>query len=65
MNGIPRFRKSSRSPNGGGNCVEVATNVPGRVFYRDIKNPTGPVLTFTPEAHRVFITALKHGDFDR
>lgn len=43
------WRKSSRSPSGGGNCVEVAC-VDRVVLVRDSKAvPTGPVLRFSPE----------------
>ncbi|GIG91055.1 DUF397 domain-containing protein [Plantactinospora endophytica] len=48
-----RWRKSSRS-NNQGNCVEVADNVPGVVGVRDSKDPSGPALTFTPDAWRTF-----------
>jgi hypothetical protein len=44
----PRWRKSSYSGNGGGNCVEVARNIPHVVAVRDSKDPYGPVLTLTP-----------------
>ncbi|MEU1754219.1 DUF397 domain-containing protein [Micromonospora matsumotoense] len=43
------WRKSTRS-NNGGNCVEVADNIPAVVGLRDSKDPTGPTLTFTPRA---------------
>ena len=52
-----RWRTSSRS-NGGGECVEVADNLPGVVAVRDSKDPTGPTLTFTPEAWRGFLATL-------
>lgn len=51
------WRKSSRSGDNGGSCVEVAT--PGPVVYvRDTKDRQGPVLTFTPEAWQAFIAAV-------
>jgi len=34
------WRKSRRS-NSGGNCVEVASSIPGIVAVRDSKNPEG------------------------
>jgi hypothetical protein len=46
-----------------GNCVEVATNVPGVVALREGENPGTVVLT-TPERWKVFITAAKNGEFD-
>jgi len=47
------WRKSTRS--GNSECVEVADNLPGVVGVRDSKDPTGPVLTFTPRAWRAFV----------
>ncbi|MFV2115343.1 DUF397 domain-containing protein [Micromonospora sp. LOL_025] len=49
------WRKSTRSGTSGGNCVEVADNLPGVVAVRDSKDPTGPTLTFTPTAWRAFV----------
>jgi hypothetical protein len=51
-----RWRTSTRSGNGG-NCVEVATNLPEVVAVRDSKDPTGPTLTFTPTRWTAFTTA--------
>jgi hypothetical protein len=48
----PRWRKSSYSGNGGGNCVEVAAQ--DRVLVRDTKNRAGTVLLFAPAAWRRF-----------
>ncbi|MET8912074.1 DUF397 domain-containing protein [Micromonospora sp. NPDC004551] len=53
-----RWRKSTRSNGSGGNCVEVAGNLPGVVAVRDSKDPAGPVLTFGPEAWRAFVTRV-------
>ncbi|MEU1251584.1 DUF397 domain-containing protein [Micromonospora arida] len=50
-----RWRKSTRSNGSGGNCVEVAGNLPGLVAVRDSKDPTGPVLLFPPDAWRAFV----------
>lgn len=49
------WRKSVRSGSSGGDCVEVADNLPGIVAVRDSKDPDGPVLTFTPRAWRDFL----------
>ncbi|TNH22412.1 DUF397 domain-containing protein [Micromonospora orduensis] len=57
LNGA-RWRKSSRSSGNGGNCVEVADNLPGVVGVRDSKDPTGPALAFAPAAWRTFVTQL-------
>lgn len=53
----PRWRKSSRSDNGG-NCVE-AGNAPGAVLVRDTTDRDGGTLAFTAEAWRVFANALR------
>jgi hypothetical protein len=58
LNGA-QWRKSARSGSGGGNCVEVADNLPGIVGVRDSKDVTGPVLTFAPEAWRAFVDLAK------
>lgn len=55
------WRKSSRSSGNGGQCVEVADNIPGSVAVRDSKNPSGPVLLFTPEAWAAFVGDVKNG----
>lgn len=54
----PRWRKSTRSDNGG-NCVEVADNISGRVLVRDSKDQAGPSLTFGPAAWRSFVESTK------
>jgi len=58
------WRKSSYSGSNGGNCVEVADNLPGVVAVRDSKDPGGPVLAFGPDEWRAFTTAIKMGEFD-
>ncbi|MFD2767773.1 DUF397 domain-containing protein [Micromonospora eburnea] len=57
--GGPRWRTSTRSADGGGNCVEVADNLPGRVLVRDSKDRQGPVLAFGPAAWRAFLGYAK------
>ncbi|MBX7265040.1 DUF397 domain-containing protein [Micromonospora sp. Llam7] len=52
------WRKSTRSGSGGGNCVEVADNLPGIVGVRDSKDLTGPALTFAPSAWRAFVARV-------
>ncbi|BCJ58470.1 DUF397 domain-containing protein [Micromonospora endophytica] len=49
------WRTATRSSNNGGNCVEVADNLPGRVLVRDSKAPNAGTLTFTPSAWRAFV----------
>ncbi|MDG4837164.1 DUF397 domain-containing protein [Micromonospora sp. WMMD967] len=51
------WRKSTRSAGNGGECVEVASNLPGIVAVRDSKDPHGPALTFTPAAWATFVQA--------
>jgi Domain of unknown function (DUF397) len=58
------WKKSSLSGDSGGNCVEVAGNLPGAIAVRDSKNPTGPALTFTPAEWHTFLSAVKSGHFD-
>ncbi|MEQ4299932.1 DUF397 domain-containing protein [Plantactinospora sp. B6F1] len=49
------WRKSTRSGNNGGACVEVADNLPGIVLVRDSKDRDGAALTFDPRAWRSFV----------
>ncbi|WUR58532.1 DUF397 domain-containing protein [Micromonospora chokoriensis] len=53
-----RWRKSSRSGASGGNCVEVANNLPGVVAVRDSKDPSGPALSFGPAAWQAFVAQV-------
>ncbi|MDG4816839.1 DUF397 domain-containing protein [Micromonospora sp. WMMD956] len=50
-----QWRTSIRSSSNGGNCVEVADNLPGVVGVRDSKDPAGPALVFGPVAWRAFV----------
>jgi hypothetical protein len=52
-----RWRKSTRTGSNG-QCVEVAETQDG-VWVRDSKDPSGPVLAFSPDAWRDFIAHLK------
>ncbi|KAA9381382.1 DUF397 domain-containing protein [Microbispora cellulosiformans] len=58
------WRKSSRSSDNGGQCVEVAVNLPGVVAVRDSKDPDGPTLAFTPAEWQAFVSGIKTGEFD-
>ncbi|NES12858.1 MULTISPECIES: DUF397 domain-containing protein [Micromonospora] len=49
------WRKSSRSDNNGGACVEMATVNEG-VLIRDSKDPEGPVLRFGRQHWQAFLT---------
>ncbi|PWU46630.1 DUF397 domain-containing protein [Micromonospora globispora] len=53
-----RWRTSTRSSSNGGNCVEVADNLPGVVLVRDSKDRVGGMLTFAPGAWRAFVGQL-------
>ena len=61
------WRKSGRSGaanGGGGNCVEVAGNMPGIVGVRDSKDASGAVLMVHPAAWAAFTTQVKRGTLD-
>ncbi|PWU56972.1 DUF397 domain-containing protein [Micromonospora globispora] len=53
-----RWRTSTRSSSNGGDCVEVADNLPGVVLVRDSKDRAGGMLTFAPGAWRTFVGQL-------
>ncbi|MET8470693.1 DUF397 domain-containing protein [Streptomyces sp. NPDC006422] len=52
------FVKSSYS-NTGGECVEVARNVPRTVAVRDSKDADGPIVRFTPAGWTRFVEELR------
>jgi Domain of unknown function (DUF397) len=54
--------KSSYSGPNGDDCVEVAINLPGFVAVRDSKDPSGPMLTFSPTAWTDFLTGIRSGE---
>jgi len=49
------WRKSTFSSSNGGQCVEVAQNLPGMVAVRDSKDPNGLALIFTADEWRSFL----------
>jgi hypothetical protein len=57
------WRKSSHSGGSGGQCVEVARNLPGTVAVRDSKDPDGPALILTPQQWRAFTAGVAEGGF--
>lgn len=57
------YFKSSYSGGNGGQCVEVAPNLPGVVPVRDSKDPSGPALVFPADAFAAFVQGIKAGDF--
>ncbi|MFC0003519.1 DUF397 domain-containing protein [Micromonospora siamensis] len=54
------WRKSTRSGDNGGDCVEVATNLPDIVAVRDSKDASGPSLAVAAESWITFVATLKH-----
>lgn len=60
----PCWRKSSYSGNGGSDCVEVASNLPGVVAVRDSKDRSGPQLAVPDQTWSHFTEAIKHGQLD-
>lgn len=53
------WHKSTRSNGSGGNCVEVARNLPGIVAVRDSKNPDGPALIISRDEWAGFTARLR------
>ncbi|MGH3237095.1 MAG: DUF397 domain-containing protein, partial [Streptosporangiaceae bacterium] len=54
-----RWRTSSYSGSGGGNCAEVAAT--DLVLVRDTRDRQGPVLAFGLRAWQAFAAKLKEG----
>ncbi|MFF3072860.1 DUF397 domain-containing protein [Kitasatospora sp. NPDC057904] len=57
-----QWRKSTFSGQGG-DCIEVAPNIPGLLPVRDSKDAQGPTLIFPAEAWRSFLAAVRAGEF--
>jgi len=55
------WRKSSYSASNGGQCVEVAQNLPAIVAVRDSTNPDGARLMLPPAAWARFVDRIKRG----
>jgi hypothetical protein len=47
-----------------GQCVEIAS-APGKIAIRDSKNPTGPILVYTPAEFKAFLISVRNGEFDK
>ncbi|MEQ4301343.1 DUF397 domain-containing protein [Plantactinospora sp. B6F1] len=60
-----QWRKSTRSGDNGGECVEVADNLADVVAVRDTKDRTGPVLAFAPYAWSAFVAGVKTASIAR
>lgn len=58
------WRKASYSSTNGGNCVEVAANLPGAVAVRDSKDRGGPVLVFAADRWAAFTAGVRGGEFE-
>ena len=58
------WRIASHSSVNGGNCVEVAPNLPGIVAVRDSKDREGPALIFGTADWQAFTAELKNGALD-
>lgn len=57
------WQKSSYSSDNGGECIEVATGIPGVTPVRDSKDPNGPALQFSTAAFAAFLDAVRAGEF--
>ena len=55
------FRKSSFSGDAG-QCVEIARDA-DKVYIRDSKSPSGPVLVFSEDEWKAFVQGVKAGEF--
>jgi hypothetical protein len=53
------WQKSTRSGSNGGQCVEVARNLPGVVAVHDSGDPEGTNLVFTRENWKIFTSTVK------
>jgi hypothetical protein len=60
-----QWRKSSRSGQSNGACVEVAANLPGVVAVRDSKAPAAGAHVVSRSAFAAFLDDVKAGHYDR
>lgn len=58
-----KWRKSSRSGNGGADCVEIA-RIPQSIATRDSKKTDGGMLTFSLGEFGVFLAQVKAGKYE-
>jgi len=56
--------RKARKSSGNGQCVEVRDRGEA-IDVRDSKNPTGAVLTFTPDEWAAFLDGAREGEFDQ
>jgi len=59
-----KWHKSTRSGSNGGNCVEVADNLPAIVAVRDSKDVGGGTLVFGRAEWAAFLDGVRGGEFD-
>jgi hypothetical protein len=61
-----RWRVSSRSSSGGGQCVEAGplSDGSGRVAVRHSHHPEGSVIVYTQAEWEAFLGGAKDGEFD-
>ncbi|MEV5413974.1 DUF397 domain-containing protein [Thermopolyspora sp. NPDC052614] len=57
---------SSKSPDGGGQCVEAGplNDGTGRIALRHSRRPNAEVIVYTRPEWEAFITGAKNGEFD-
>lgn len=58
-----KWRTSTYSNGSGGNCVELALNLPGIAAVRDSKNGAGAVLAVSERTWSEFVQTIKDGRF--
>jgi hypothetical protein len=56
------WRKSSYSGSSGGQCVEVARNLPDVVAVRDSRDPGSGALAVTPAAWQALLACIRSGE---
>ncbi|MER7166217.1 DUF397 domain-containing protein [Micromonospora sp. NPDC000207] len=54
-----QWRKSTKSGNNGGSCVEIADNLADIVLVRDTKDREGGTLAFSPASWAGFVGFAK------
>lgn len=59
-----RWRISTRSASGGGNCVEVGALADGRIAVRHSKAPEAAVIIYTRAEWDAFLAGARDGEFD-
>jgi hypothetical protein len=60
---LARWRKSSHSHGGSGDCVEIAV-APSKLGVRDSKHPSGPVLVLRRNDAAALFAGIRAGRYD-